>query len=191
ADTTSDWPAVTASEAQEVPCGGDKGWAPTPPVGRSGTASSGNTSSRESEESAATNFPSENFTGGRACAPSSTFMKAFPCRVLVTRSPSLQTKPRPAELLTRSGCAGAPEAIQTMSSEEELTRVLTVAPSPRPEGMAAASTVKVLPEAASTITGSVVLHSSVCSSASPSLKVSVERSTPWPLRARSQPFCDR
>ena len=118
-------------------------------------------------------------------------MKSFPCRVLVTRSPSLHTKPRPAELLTRSGCPGAPEAIQTMSSEEELTSVFTGAPSPRPEGMAAASTVKVLPEAASTITGSVVLHSRVCSSASPSLKVRVERSTPWPPRARIQPFCDR
>ena len=80
--------------------------------------------------------------------------------------------------------------IHTMSSEEELTSVFTGEPSPRPAGIAAASSVKLLPEAASTITGSVVLHSSVCKRPSPSLKVSVAGSRAWPVRARIQPFCD-
>ena len=87
--------------------------------------------------------------------------------------------------------AGSPERIQTMSSEEELTSVFTGAPSPRPLGIAAASMVKLLPEAESTITWSVVLHSSVCSDASPSLKLKELRSSAWPVRARIQPFCER
>src|SRR6267143_1889066 len=97
-ETTRLFPSVTVRDARISFSGKAISWTPPPPFGRSGTSSSGNTSSRASEESAATNFPSENFTGGRACAPSSAFMKSFPCRVLVTRSPSLHTKPRPAEL---------------------------------------------------------------------------------------------
>ncbi len=103
----------------------------------------------------------------------------------------MQRKPRPAVLFINRRCAGSPAAIQTMASENEFTSVLTGAPSPRPLGMSAAAMVKVLPEAASTITASVVLHSMVWSSASPSLKVSVARSSACPVRARIQPLRDR
>ncbi len=64
-------------------------------------------------------------------------------------------------------------------------------PSPRPEGSAAASMLKTLPPEASTLSVSVVLHSSSSMRSSPSLKVTVLMSTPWPLRARTQPFFDR
>src|SRR5439155_838832 len=41
-------------------------------------------------------------------------MKSFPCRVLVTRSPSLHTKPRPAELLTLLGPYQGPAIVAVL-----------------------------------------------------------------------------
>ena len=93
-------------------------------------------------------------------APSGTLMKSLPCRVLVARLPSSQRKPLPAVLAISSGVAASPRPIQTMSSGPELIRVFIGAPSPRPEGSAAASTLKHLPPEASTVSVSVVLHSS-------------------------------
>ena len=78
-----------------------------------------------------------------------------------------------------------------MASEPEFTSVFTGAPSPRPLGISAAAMVNVLPEPASTITESVVLHSSVCAAASPSLNASADKSSPCPVRARIQPLRDR
>ena len=78
--------------------------------------------------------------GGSALAPSGTVMKSLPWRVLLARSPSLHRNPLPAVLAMSSGVDGSPSPTQTMSSEPELMSVFMGAPSPRPEGSAAAST---------------------------------------------------
>jgi hypothetical protein len=143
-------------------------------------SSSGKTSSLASEESAATSSASPTATGASIFAPSGTVMKSLPWRVFVARSPSLQRNPLPPLFAISSAVFGLPIAIQTISSGPEFTSVFTGAPSPRPEGSAAASSVKHFPPAARTVSASVVLHSISRKRASPSLNVTLSMSTPWP-----------
>ena len=77
---------------------------PTPPFGRSGISSSGNTQQSRVGGERGHEFLASRRSQQALCtfAPSSTLMKSLPWRVFVARSPSLQRKPRPAELFMSS-----------------------------------------------------------------------------------------
>ena len=127
------------------------------------------------------------------CAPSSTFMKSLPWRVLVARSPSLQTKPRPAELFISSVLLrGRRSPSRRCRRRTELTSVLTGAPSPRPDGRSAASSGEALARGGEHDhrVGGLALERLQQRVAVLEAQAA-DRSRPWPVRARIQPFCDR
>jgi len=134
---------------------------PTPPFGRIGSSSIGNTS-RASEERAAI-WVLWKYLLKIQAATFCPFRDAH--EVLALPGLAGEVAQLAQEAVARAvgdqqAGVAAPRPIQTMSSEPELMRVFIGAPSPRPEGSAAASTLKALPPEASTVSVSVVLHSS-------------------------------
>ncbi len=197
-ETTSDLPSVTATAASVTLSGSARSCTPTPPFGRIGSSSSGNTSSRASDDSARRQaFPLRDLqtgTGTCARAPSGTLMKSLPCLVFVARSPSLQRKPVARECWhEQRRVSGSPRPIQTMSSDAGIDqRVHRRAVAAARRAAPRRPRVKLLPPEAEhghRVGGLAFERLQVAPS--PSLKFTVARSTPWPVRARIQPFFDR